>query len=89
MGDIKQPWLLWAKGGLFLLLGLIASALLLVQNPTLTTLVLHGIAVWGFCRAYYFAFYVIEKYVDSKYKFAGLTDFALYALGRKPGNPTK
>lgn len=29
-------------------------------------------ALWGFCRAYYFAFYVIEKYVDPGYQFSGL-----------------
>jgi len=44
------------------------------------------VAVWSFCRAYYFAFYVIEHYVDPSYKFAGLTSFAMYLLSvpRKP-----
>jgi hypothetical protein len=83
MSDIKQPWLLWTKGALFLFLGLIASALLLAETPTLRTLVLHAIAVWAFCRAYYFAFYVVEKYADPGYKFAGLIDFARYAMGRR------
>ena len=42
-----------------------------------------AICVWSFCRAYYFAFYVIEHYVDPQYKFAGLSSFVLYLL-RKP-----
>jgi hypothetical protein len=30
------------------------------------------LAIWAFCRAYYFAFYVIENYIDPKFRFAGL-----------------
>ncbi|PTX97250.1 hypothetical protein DB346_19775 [Verrucomicrobia bacterium LW23] len=83
MSDIRQPWLLWLKAGLFLLLGVLSSALLLAYSPEITTLLLHGVAVWAFCRAYYFAFYVVEKYADPGYRFAGLLDFAQYALGRR------
>jgi hypothetical protein len=43
------------------------------------------VAVWGFCRSYYFAFYVIERYVDPGYRFSGLGSFLLYIVrGRKP-----
>jgi hypothetical protein len=39
----------------------------------------------GFCRSYYFAFYVIERYVDPGYRFSGLGSFVLYVVrGRKP-----
>ena len=38
---------------------------------------------WAFCRAYYFAFYVIEHYADPGYKFAGLVDFAKYLFKRQ------
>ena len=89
MSDIKQPWLLWAKGALFLVLGVIASALLLMESPTWNTLVMHAIAIWAFCRAYYFAFYVIEKYADPSFRYAGLLDFAKYALGRRRGEGVK
>ena len=41
------------------------------------------LAIWSFCRAYYFAFYVIEHYVDPAFRFAGLLDFAKYLLRRK------
>ena len=36
------------------------------------------ISVWCFCRAYYFAFYVIEHYVDPGYRFSGLWSFVVY-----------
>jgi len=40
-------------------------------------------AVWGFARFYYFAFYVIEHYVDPTYRFAGLIAFAQYLLRKQ------
>ncbi|QDU93301.1 hypothetical protein [Lignipirellula cremea] len=79
MTDLKLPAAIWAKGILFLLLGGVASLLLLLQHPELRTALLLGIAVWAFCRFYYFAFYVIEHYVDPQFRFAGLFDFARYA----------
>jgi len=72
MTDITNPKLLWAKGGLFLGLGLGASALLLSEAPSLKVAALLAVSVWAFCRAYYFAFYVIERYVDPTYRFSGL-----------------
>lgn len=78
-GDILQMWLLWLKGALFLLLGALAATLLLWESPSLRVAGLLTICVWSFCRAYYFAFYVIEKYADPAYRFAGLGSFAAYA----------
>ena len=75
------------KGILFLLLGLLTAALLLFDHPTLKTTLLLLIAVWSFCRFYYFAFYVIEHYVDPSYKFSGLLSFALYLLRKKSPQP--
>ena len=83
MGDITNPKLLYFKGFLFLFLGSFASVLLLVESPTIQTAVLLSMVVWSFCRLYYFAFYVIEHYIDPGYKFAGLTDFARYLLRRR------
>jgi hypothetical protein len=42
---------------------------------------LHFLAIWGVCRAYYFAFYVIPHYADPQFRFAELNDFARYRLG--------
>lgn len=79
------------KGFLFLVIGLAASVLLILQSPTLKTGLLLGLAVWGFCRAYYFAFYVIEKYVDSAFHFSGLGSFVKYLCTTKgkPGSHRK
>jgi Na+/melibiose symporter-like transporter len=74
-------WIL-AKGGLFLVLGVMAVGLLLVERPTVRTAVLIAAAVWAFCRFYYFAFYVMERYVDPGYRFSGLISLARYFVRR-------
>jgi hypothetical protein len=83
MADIRNPRLLYIKGALFLGLGLLASAILLVEHPSLRTAALLAIAVWAFARAYYFAFYVVEHYIDDGYRFAGLLSFVRYLLRRR------
>jgi hypothetical protein len=82
MTDLKDPRLIYLKGLLFLVLGCLAAGLVLAERPTLKVAALLALAVWAFCRAYYFAFYVIEHYVDSNYKFAGLSSFVTYLLRR-------
>jgi hypothetical protein len=82
VGDLRNPRLIYLKGGLFVVTGLIAGGLLLANQPTLQSAVLLAITVWSFCRAYYFAFYVIEHYVDPSFKFAGLGAFVRYLLSR-------
>lgn len=83
MGDLKNPKLIYIKGFLFLLIGVSASALLVLEATSLKVALLLGFAVWGFCRAYYFAFYIIQHYVDPQYKFAGLWSFARYLVRRR------
>jgi hypothetical protein len=85
-GDIKSVKVLWLKGGLFVLIGLVAAALLLLESPTWKTALFLAVAVWGFCRAYYFAFYVLEHYVDKQYRFSGLIAFIFYALRKRRGS---
>ena len=74
---------MWAKGIMFLLIGLTSAVLLWCEAANLKTAGLLALTIWGFCRAYYFAFYVIEKYVDPKFKFTGLGAFVMYVLQRK------
>jgi hypothetical protein len=71
------------KGILFLFLGLLSASLLFLQHPTFTAAFLIAVAVWSFCRFYYFAFYVIERYVDPGYRFSGLLSFALYLFQKR------
>jgi hypothetical protein len=75
MTDLKNPRLLYLKGCLMLATGLLAGALLLLRYPKWSTAFLLAIAIWGCCRAYYFAFYVIEHYIDDTFRYAGLIDF--------------
>ncbi|MCU0716467.1 MAG: hypothetical protein MUD03_10110 [Pirellula sp.] len=85
MANLTDPRIISLKGFLFLLLGSLASALLIAQLPDIRYTAVLAIAVWAFCRAYYFAFYVIEHYVDPDFRFAGLLHFARYAiLGHDP-----
>lgn len=72
MGDTQSKRLIIIKGLLFVVLGSGAAGMLLFQNWSWENAVLLGITIWAFALAYYFAFYVIENYVDSAYKFAFL-----------------
>ena len=83
MKDLQNPAVIWLKGALFLALGAAAALLLLAEIPSIKAALLLALAVWGFCRAYYFAFYVIEHYVDPGYRFSGLCSFARYVIRRK------
>jgi hypothetical protein len=87
MGDIKNPRLLYAKGALFLLCGCMATGVILMEHPSFKLAFLLAIAIWCFARAYYFAFYVIEHYIDSSYKFAGIFDFVRYLLRKRVTTP--
>jgi hypothetical protein len=82
LGDIRSERLLYVKAGLFLTLGTASVALILYEWPNWRLAALLAIAIWAFCRAYYFAFYVIQHYADPGYRFAGLWSFAAYAWRR-------
>ena len=78
------------KGALFLGLGFLGAGILISRTPEITSAVLLAITVWAFCRFYYFSFYVIERYVDSSFRFTGLIDFARYiAMGSSVDRPGK
>jgi hypothetical protein len=78
--DLTSRRAILLKGWLFLLLGLLAAAGLLVRDFNWEVVALLAIAIWAFCRWYYFMFYVIQHYVDDSYKFDGLGSFARYLL---------
>jgi hypothetical protein len=86
MKNLTHPNAIKAKGILFLFLGVFASVLLVADHPTVRCAILLTIAIWSFCRFYYFSFYVITNYVDPGYKFSGLLSFAKYLVTRN-SNP--
>jgi hypothetical protein len=83
MKDLTSATWIKIKGLLFLLLGGAAAGLLFLEAPTGRTAGLLALVIWCFCRFYYFAFYVIEKYVDSNYKFSGLWSFVCYLVKQR------
>jgi hypothetical protein len=98
MADITNPKLICAKGFLFLGCGTLAATVLILENPTVKTAALVALVAWCFARFYYFAFYVIEHYVDSSYRFSGLWSFVRYfymrkrfrqGTGRPPKDPSR
>ena len=84
MRDLQSPRWMWIKAALFLVIGLAASALILREIPEWRVAALLVLAVWAFCRAYYFAFYVIEKYVDPSYRFSGIVSALRHLARHKP-----
>ncbi len=80
--DLADPRWMFVKAGLFLIIGISAVGIILVEHPDGKLGLLLALAIWSFARLYYFAFYVIEKYIDPTYKFAGLWSAAMYLLQR-------
>ncbi len=89
MSDLKDPRLIYLQGFLFLMAGTLAAVGILLEYPNLRTAFLLALAIFCFCRFYYFMFYVIEKYVDGNYRFTGIGSFLLYLLkrARSPKGP--
>jgi hypothetical protein len=81
--SISQPGLLYAKAILLLVLGLLSAALLILQSPSAFTIALIAISIWSFARVYYFAFYVVERYIDRSFRFSGLMSLAIYLFNRR------
>lgn len=84
MADLKNPRVIYLKGFLFLVGGCFASAALMAELPTLKVAFFLAVAVWCFARCYYFAFYVVEHYVDPQFRYSGLWAFAKHLLRRRP-----
>jgi hypothetical protein len=81
--DLHSTRAMWLKGALFLLIGVASAALLLLENAGWRTALLLALCIWGFCRAYYFVFYVIERWIDPGYKFSGLGHFIVWCFRRR------
>jgi hypothetical protein len=80
MKELTNPGWIKFKGILFLVVGLLSATLLLMEAPTIRVALLLAISIWCFCRFYYFAFYVIQHYVDPEWRFSGLWSFFLYLV---------
>jgi len=81
--DLTNPKWMYLKAIMFILIGACCFALVLLDHPTLMTAALLVVMIWAFSRAYYFAFYVIEKYIDPHYRFSGLISFLRYLMRKR------
>jgi hypothetical protein len=81
MRDLQSKTLIVGKGVLFFAIAAAAATLLLLDRPSLRTAALLAALVWASARFYYFLFYVLEKYVDPRLRYAGLV--ALLAAIRR------
>lgn len=80
--DIQSPWLIHTKAVLFVALGALSAGLILAELPTLKTAALLTVAVWAFCRFYYYLFYVLDRYLGREKRFAGIVDALRFLLVR-------
>jgi hypothetical protein len=88
MKDLISPGWIRVKGLLFLVVGLLASVLLVLERPSVKVTLLLAIAIWCFCRFYYFAFYVLERYVNPTFRYSGLGSLISHLVSnRRPGPP--
>ena len=83
MADLKKPELMYLKAILFVAMASCASAILLCRDPSWKVALLIAVVVWASARAYYFMFYVIEKYLDSSYRFSGIGSLVVYLLAKR------
>jgi len=81
--DLKDPRLIYLKGFLFAVILGVAAAAIVLRTMDWTVALLLALVIWSAARLYYFMFYVIEKYVDGSYRFAGIFDFLKYLLRRR------
>jgi hypothetical protein len=89
MADITNPKLLYLKAALFLVTGLLSALALLIEVFSLKNLCLLALTIWCFSRAYYFAFYVVQHYIDPSFRFAGLTSVLRHLLATRPSGGRK
>lgn len=83
--DLVSPKWMYLKAIGFVLIALLCAAGLLLNSFRIETLVLILLLIWSSSRAYYFCFYVIEKYTDPSFRFEGLISVLRYALARSRG----
>ena len=83
MKDLKNIKLIYLKGFLLLLGGLLSGVLIIIDRPTIKIFFLLTVSIWCFARCYYFIFYVIQYYVDGSFRFSGLWSFIRYMWRNK------
>ena len=83
MADIQSPRLLYIKGTLLLVLGILASAILLIEHSEREDHRAAGGRRLGVGEGLLLrVLRPIERYIDADYKYAGLASFLRYVMRR-------
>jgi hypothetical protein len=69
------------------LIAVVAAVLMLLESPSVRTAALLALIVWAACRFYYFLFYVLERYVDPRLRYAGIIALARSVLAKRSQLP--
>ncbi len=69
--DLPPHWI-FVKGALFAVILAMSTALIILESRMLMRTLLAPVVIWSSARLYYFMFYVIERYIEPNYKFAGI-----------------
>ncbi|HEV7240773.1 MAG TPA: hypothetical protein VGQ36_16155 [Thermoanaerobaculia bacterium] len=78
MRDLTSANAMIIKAALLAAVGAMSATLLFLAAPGVRTLLLIVLTVWAFARVYYFAFYVVEKYIDPSFRFSGVGSVVAY-----------
>ncbi len=84
--DLVNPKWMYLKAIGFVLIAFLCALGLLMRSIRFETAMLIILLVWASARAYYFCFYVIEKYIDPEFKFAGLGSVLRYLMNSRRVN---
>jgi uncharacterized RDD family membrane protein YckC len=76
--DLKSPVWMYLKACCFALIAIVCAVGLLLPDFDWRSLVLVCLLVWASARFYYFCFYVIERYIDPSFRFAGIGSVVVY-----------
>ena len=88
MTDLESKKLIVLKGILFLVILLGSIALIALRTQDWLVLGLLALVVWSAARFYYFLFYVLERYVDPRLKYAGLWALVTAIVRKRAKEPT-
>jgi hypothetical protein len=81
--DLQSKSVLYLKASLFLILLLLGIGLNLIETALAWRAASLMLIIWSAARLYYFMFYVIERYIDSEYRFSSVYSCLCYLLRRK------
>jgi len=78
--ELTNPKWMYLKAIGFVLITFLCAVGLLLRSMSLETAAMILLLIWASARAYYFCFYVIERYIDPEFRYAGIGSALGYVL---------